>query len=286
MSYMHIENLYKSQDILLFRECYALEKVHGCSASVSWANGQLRFSSGSASHERFKHLFDEPALVKEFAERFGAKAVTVYGEAHGGKLMGMSKTYGMDLRFVAFDVKIDDLWLAVPQAHDLVTGLGLQFVHWVKIPTDLAAIDRERDADSVQAVRNGMGPGHIREGVVLRPPIEVRKNDGGRIITKHKRDEFRETQETRSAEVDPARLKVLEEADLVAQEWVTAMRLEHVLSKLTGDLTPQRTREVIGLMLEDVLREGAGEFVDSPEVRKAIGRKAAGMYGERIKVKA
>jgi intein/homing endonuclease len=30
MGYQHIENLYKNQTIFLFKECYALEKIHGC----------------------------------------------------------------------------------------------------------------------------------------------------------------------------------------------------------------------------------------------------------------
>ena len=30
MGYIHIGNLYKDQEILLFKECYALEKIHGC----------------------------------------------------------------------------------------------------------------------------------------------------------------------------------------------------------------------------------------------------------------
>lgn len=30
MAYAHIDNLYKDQTILLFRECFALEKIHGC----------------------------------------------------------------------------------------------------------------------------------------------------------------------------------------------------------------------------------------------------------------
>ncbi len=34
MGYLHIDNLYKNQTIRLFRECYALEKVHGTSAHV------------------------------------------------------------------------------------------------------------------------------------------------------------------------------------------------------------------------------------------------------------
>lgn len=33
MSYLHIPNLYKDQTILLLRECFALEKVHGTRTS-------------------------------------------------------------------------------------------------------------------------------------------------------------------------------------------------------------------------------------------------------------
>ena len=33
MAYMHIENLYRNQNILLFKQCYCLEKIHGTSAN-------------------------------------------------------------------------------------------------------------------------------------------------------------------------------------------------------------------------------------------------------------
>ncbi|MDE2095661.1 MAG: hypothetical protein KGL39_00260 [Patescibacteria group bacterium] len=162
----------------------------------------------------------------------------------------------------------------------------MEFVHYVKIPTDLEAINRERDADSVQAVRNGMGPGKIREGIVLRPLIEVRKNNDERIIAKHKRDEFRETQETRSVEVDPVRLQVLQEAEKIADEWVTPMRLDHVLAKIPQEenrpLTIERTKEVISSMIKDVLREGEGEFVNSPEVGRAIGKRTAQLFKQYL----
>ena len=36
MGYLHIDNLYKNQDILMFKECYAMEKIHGTSAHVSF----------------------------------------------------------------------------------------------------------------------------------------------------------------------------------------------------------------------------------------------------------
>ncbi len=38
MGYMHIDNLYKNQEILMLKECYAMEKIHGSSAHISWKN--------------------------------------------------------------------------------------------------------------------------------------------------------------------------------------------------------------------------------------------------------
>lgn len=286
VGYMHIQNLYKVQDILLFKEAYALEKIHGTSAHIGWKQNndqnQLVIFSGGATHQHFRGLFDEDFLKAKFLEIVGNETATVYGEAYGGKLMGMSQTYGTKLKFIVFDVMIRGCWLSVPQAHDFATSLGLEFVHYNKIPTDLASIDAEMNADSVQAIRNGIGTGRIREGVVLRPLMELRKNNDERIMCKHKREEFRETQETRPV-VDPAKLKVLEEADQISTEWVTAQRLLHVLDKVPQPHSQKQIPQVIECMVEDVLRESEGEIVKSPEVEKAIKKKTAELFIRHLK---
>ena len=170
MSYMHIDNLYKNQDILLFKECYAMEKIHGTSAHVAWYGLRVKLFAGGSDYFAFKKLFDEPALEAVFKERFADGQVPVFGEAYGGKLQGMSKTYGKVLKFVAFEVRVGKSWLAVPAADDVCAQLGLDFVYYRLIPTTLEAIDAERDAPSAQAVRCGIvDEPKMREGVVLRP---------------------------------------------------------------------------------------------------------------------
>lgn len=284
MGYMHIDNLYKNQDMLIFRECYALEKIHGTSAHVSWkdADGVQRvtFFSGGEKHDNFVKLFDVDALSAAFAD-MGHHEVTVFGEAYGGKQQGQSWRYGDRLRFVAFDVKVGDCWLDVPNAKQVAERLGLEFVHYRKVTTDISALDAERDAPSEQAKRNGVQGDMPREGVVLRPLREFRDNSGGRVISKHKRVEERETKTTRDASVDPSKLKVLENAKAIADEWVTVTRLEHVLDKL-GPVGLESTSAVISAMIEDVMREGAGELVDSKEARKAIGAATARMFRQRV----
>jgi len=285
MGYLHIDNLYKpsAQAILLFKECYALEKIHGTSAHLSWKpgiRGDVRYFAGGESHERFMALFDHAALIAKCQEIFALDNVTIYGEAYGGKQQGMSGTYGKELHFAAFDVRVGEAWLSVPNAHDVCAKLGIEFVAYEKVSTDLDCLNYERDRDSRQALRNGMGPGHKQEGVVLRPLIELTTNNGGRIICKHKRDEFKETKTAR--EVSPEAAQALADAEAIATEWVTPMRLQHILQKLPAGIGMESTRDVIAAMVADVYREGAGEIVESREASKAIGVAAAWLFRQHL----
>lgn len=275
MGYLHIDNLYKNNTIQLFNECYALEKIHGTSANIKWKDKKVIFFSGGASYHEFVKIFDEEKLSKVFDEIFEFSNVTIFGEAYGGKMQAMRATYGDKLKFVAFDVMIDDAWADVPNAENIVKKFDLEFVDYAKIKTDIEAINAERDKDSTQAIRNGCGPGHKREGVVLRPLIECRKNNGSRIISKHKRDEFMETKTPRV--VDPNKLKLLEKVNDITEEWVTPMRLNHVLDKIENK-TMENVKNIILAMVEDVYREGKGEIVESKELQKAIGAKTVKLF--------
>lgn len=288
MSYLHIDNLYKAQEILAFKTCFAMEKIHGTSAHVSWTDGSVRLSSGGESASRFALLFDVEALTAKFAERFlPTDKVTVYGEAYGGKQQRMSKTYGAELKFVAFEVKVGDAWLSVPQAFEFVSFLGLEFVDFAEIPTTIEAIDAERDKPSTQAVRNGIEESKIREGIVLRPPFECVLNNGKRVIAKHKREEFAERGSPKLADLDPAKRELMDNAQAIAVEWVTPMRLMHVIDRLISERENKEaeikdTGKIIELMIEDVTREAEGEIVNSQPVRKAIGAHAAKMFKQHL----
>lgn len=100
-------------------------------------------------------------------------------------------------------------------------------------------------------------------------------------MAKHKRDEFMETATPRRV-VDPADQKVLEDARAIAAEWVTPMRLRHVLDSMGGDVPIERTGELIAAMVADVEREAAGEIVSSKAARKAIGQEAARLFKQHL----
>jgi hypothetical protein len=281
--YIHINNLYRpdSQDILLFKECYCLEKIHGTFCKIDWDGKNISFFSGGEEHNRFVGLFDVENLKTVLSNNFPDIVVKICGEGYGGRQQSMSATYGKELRFVVFDVQVGDVWLAVPQAEDVATKLGLEFVYYTKVSTDLESLDKERDADSVQAVRNGMGSGKMREGVVLRPIVEMTKNNGQRIIAKHKRSKFGE-RASKPKVIDPSKVEVLKNANAIADEYVTAMRLEHVLDKNPDITGIEHTGKLIKVMVEDVQRESETEVVWSKEAASAVGKKVAQMWKAKI----
>jgi len=273
MGYMHIDNLYKNTDILAFKECYAMEKVHGTSAHVSYKDGKVNYFAGGVKHALFLQCF-KLAELEEALVQLGHKEITVFGEAYGGSCQAMSGVYGKQLRFIAFDVRIGETWLDVPTANRVADKLGLEFVPWERVPATAEALDAERDRPSRVAKRRGILEDKVAEGIVARPIFEVTRSNGARVMSKHKTTNFQE-RKTQPEVGDKA--QVLADASAIAEEWVTDMRLEHVLQKLP-DAGLADTGKVVHAMQEDVVREADGEIVLSKEAQAAIRRKAAALF--------
>lgn len=309
MGYLHIDNLYRDDRIFQFPECWALEKIHGTSAHITFkrnSTNPIIFFSGGEKYENFVALFDQAFLLDVF-NKTAIQELTIYGEAYGGKQQGMRATYGDATKFIVFDVLADGRWLNVGHAYVLATMFNLEFVDFNKISTKLSDIDAERAKPSTQARRNGIMEPKEREGIVLRPLEESYDARGRRIITKHKNDSFKETKTKR--EVDPNRQQILTDANRIADEWVTEMRFKHVVDKVLGlkinmekefqrgcyeetpvELDIKDTGIIAKAMVEDVRREAKGEILDSTEAMRAISSATVRLFkqylNERLKEKA
>lgn len=285
MGYMHINNLYRDQTVLMFKEVYAMEKVHGTSTHIAYQDGEIRLFAGGADHLSFTNIFDVPALLEQFKAR-QYPAMTIYGEGFGGKMQGMRETYGDKLRFVAFDVKIGQSWLEVPKAEEIVRNLGLDFMPYERGPATVEWLDEQRDRPSRVAVK----PDCISEGIVIRPILEWhrgREDNRHRVIAKHKRPEFSERASKKDTRIDPEKAELLAAADAIAVEWVTPMRMEHVIDNLRAQgvpIAPESTRLAIDAMIADVRREAAGEILESKAAMKAIGAAAAKLFKASFRV--
>ena len=277
-----------------------MEKVHGTSAHVSW-NGiekKLSFFSGGEKHDAFVAIFDQANLIAKFTEFFPESNITIYGEAYGGKCQAMSETYGPKLAFVAFEVKFQcqgdrERWSDVPDAEGIAKALGLDFVAYNLVDATFDEMDRQRDLPSEQAFKNGMAKREdpatwkMREGIVVRPPMELYDFQGGRFLAKHKSDKFSEREHTPKLQDPEATAKRLEGQE-VAKEWVTIMRFQHVLDRAKTELgiepdEPKYIPDLIKLMVEDVTREAEGEVEMSKQVVKFIGNATAEMFRQHLK---
>lgn len=296
MGYLKIKNLYQDQSVLNFKEVYAMEKVHGTSAHIRWSKRSgIEFFAGGIPYDEFCSMIDErfsiaglEAALNDWGSEQLWDTVKIFGEAYGGKCQKMGRVYG-PLNFIAFEVRIDKAWLAVHQAEQICKDLGLPFVPYERGPAELDWLNEQRNRPSRVAALNGMGDNHDSEGIVIRPLEEYTKNNGNRIIAKYKREKFRETKTPR--EVSPEKLKRLEDARAVAEEWVTGQRLLHVIdslkaqNKFVGDMND--VPNVIGEMTKDIrIESGVGtdqeEIAWSKEVQKAIGSKTAELFKKQV----
>jgi len=303
MGYKKINNLYKDKTVLMFKRLFAMEKIHGTSAHICFtvdksvqidglidiglSDIKVNYYSGGEKYENFIKLFDTDTLLEKYCLMNMPSNITIYGEAHGGKQQGMSGTYGKELKFVAFEVKIGDKFVNVPYAEQVCDNLGLEFVDYEEIDADPDVIDKLANSPSVQAKRNGVeNPELPREGVVLRPIREFLHPDGvGRIMAKHKNDIYKEREHAPRIK-NPEELKILEDARQVAEEFVVPMRLEHVLDKLKAEgitIDEKKMNTIIKAMVQDIYTEAKGEIVESKAVRKYIGKRTAKLLIQRFK---
>lgn len=306
MGYMGkgIKNLYQVPEMLdEFKEVYVLEKIHGTSAHVrhgpvalDGAGDRLNFFSGGVKHDPFVALFDRPALAAAFAAERARRGiaddatVVVYGEAYGGNCQAMQHVYGDRLRFVAFDVRVGERWLDVPDADEFVRRVGLEFVHYQSVRNVLANLDAARDGYSVQAARNGVNPASLDgEGIVIRPLQEAVNRRGERWIAKHKRASFCETKRPR--EVSREKTEALANARAIAEEWVTDERIRHVMDVSVAsrdDSDKDRawsvsdTPQVIRAVLSDIKKECGEEIVWSRDAERAVCQAAATAFKRMI----
>jgi hypothetical protein len=190
---------------------------------VDGTNMRVNFSLGTPGHEDFARVKIDgktdnaqipPKLLAEMNRLFGGEgqevevwpgmqerfarsdsilsamldrkisSLTVYGEGYGGKIQGGGK-YSLEPKFVVFDIKVGDFWLARDDVFNFCETHGLDAVPVVGYGTL---------SDAIKIVSNNMRSqwGDFEaEGIVARPATPLFDRAGRRIITKIKGVDFR-----------------------------------------------------------------------------------------------
>jgi RNA ligase len=278
--------LYRRPEFLeLFKYVWVDEKCDGTSGNLSFNEQGLRIFAGGAKQESAEALFDKEYLLAIYKENtiLTGLPVTIYGEFYAGKIQGCSHIYGKDLKFIAFDVLVGDekpYWLDRKFACAYAQQYGLEFVPFKKIENTIENLNAERDAYSEISSRLGIRADGFREGIMIRPLIELNGPYGSRMIAKHKAEKASEVKTPR--EVDPNKSLEVFKGREAANEFVNEIRLRHILDKHPHFVDYSHIPDVIKVMLEDIRLECSGEYEDNKEVNKAISQKTVQLFKEHL----
>ncbi len=170
------------------------EKIDGMNmrAILSWTglDAKLHFAGKSDRAQipgPLQGHMESTFTRDDLAELFEGKDVVLYGEGFGGKIQKGGGRYGIEQKFILFDVCVAGTWLERDNVKDIASRLGIPVV---------PIVGRGRLADMVEFVRAGhlsecgAGESFDAEGVVARPKVELANRFEERVITKLKLKDF------------------------------------------------------------------------------------------------
>jgi Rnl2 family RNA ligase len=264
--YPHLESVYKVPELQWFTRVIATEKVHGTNARIQLGDGILRvggrneeLSERNTNFGFYNWVMDSADVWRQrFMRVFPDREdIIIYGEWFGpGIQKGVQ--YGVEKQFRAFDVRIGGSLLDYADFISVCDQLDIPRMPLVYDgPFDLEALLDLRHKVSVVGQAAGVtDPENTWEGIVLRPPIMLRNKRGEWVMAKLKDEAFEERKSLKKSPMAPVDHT---EAIAFAEEWVTPMRLEHVLQQAREQQVPidsmQGMGSILRLMAADVLRE-------------------------------
>ena len=175
------------------------EKIDGTNISVEWDGHEITFHGRTEkaqipSHllEYLKEKFENNETEEMFEQIFGDKKFIFYGEGYGNKIQSVGNKYCPDgsVKFILFDIYAceSDVWLERDNVKDIAKAFDVEVVPEVFEGTIEEGIEYiKTNPLSV------LGEGRIQmEGVVGRPPVELKDKCGKRIIFKLKVKDFKQ----------------------------------------------------------------------------------------------
>ena len=132
-------------------------------------------------------LFTED-ILNEYNKLFDDDSdVCFYGEGYGNKIQKDGYLYGLDQKFILFDININGYWLERHNVEDIAKKLNLDIVPIIGYGTLYDALSMV----SLGGVPSTFGD-FISEGLVAKPTTGLLNRKGERIITKIKTRDFKD----------------------------------------------------------------------------------------------
>jgi len=178
-------------DYLADLEWIFTEKIHGMNMRVIWDGSEVIFKGRTDNAQIPNDLLENLKAQFIDSEVFdGIDPMTLYGEGYGAGIQKGGGNYRPDKGFILFDIKALNGWLPfaemVEQARSIQETTFLEVAPVILRGTLLEAVEKTRAGFNSLCSAEV----HTAEGLVGRPPVEMRNRWGERVITKIKHADF------------------------------------------------------------------------------------------------
>jgi hypothetical protein len=189
-----IEGQYLNNAVAMLRDLYWdwTEKIDGTNIRVIWDGHSVTFGGRTENADipaplvnRLQELFGGETNAQLFEQTFGEKEVVLFGEGYGKKIQKVGAEYIPDgVDFILFDVMVGNFYLSRASVEDIADCFGVQCVPVVLYGDIDMAVEfvKKKPMSTI-----GTAP---MEGLVGRPPVELRDQQGHRLIVKIKARDF------------------------------------------------------------------------------------------------
>ena len=285
--YPHIENIDDVPAIFELPEVIVTEKVHGSAMRIGIVDGILRvggrklefhnISSETKDGQGFVSWTIDIGLENKMRTAFSGHDIVLYGEWHGSGTpskgwpqiqKGIRYLKGNDFR--VFDIKLDGKYLPQDQVPVLAAKVGLKTMPILyRGKPDSNIFSSLIDTMSRVGEENGIvDTENTIEGIVIRPPEMQWDAKRVPIMAKYKVGKWAEraSQAKHPNRTPPKEKPIIPGAKEFAEEFVTSVRLDHVLGQLKEagiSIDIKSLGEVMKRMGQDIKREGAKALDDA-----------------------
>ena len=175
------------------------EKIDGTNIRIIWENDNVTFKGRTDRAEIYLPLLKNltATFTSEIMSKVFDTPVCLYGEGFGSKIQKGGGNYRADQGFILFDIKVGNWWLKRLDMEEIASQLNIPIVPIICHCTI---------EDAVLSVKKGILStfGNFpAEGIVLKPLVELKMRNMGRVMTKIKHRDFTKFKHNMTKVVDP-----------------------------------------------------------------------------------
>lgn len=294
VTYPKVHRMEPGDPICHFNRAVITHKIDGTNGRLIWNGEEGEFYTGSRNMVlgggQDNHGFNEWAQdqidTDLFKEYFEDTNVVVFGEFFKNDILGRVE-YGDEPRFRVFDVFINTVFLDWADVLGVADKLNLDVTpyEFIEEPGYDSLTDYIKEYDDPLAKDSADPDDKIAEGIVVRPPVEMKYKKDNRVMYKVKSEKFEEVKKgtnkgssndkTSSSNYDDEMIDTID-------KYITDSRIRSVIESMkehdpTLEVSRRITGEVIQETIKDIREESTEELSD-----QALGKYGGGKIANKF----